>query len=243
MALTAAEEAEVAARVAALREAEVDGQKLDARLSVARTLLSSASKRLGDSADGIDHLDAMHAELLQIVEEKRRRADLLHQGNAACELRLALTRQCLADSGRKLEALRTRGAIAEELHREKTIQHGTLSERLLERREQLRELLRYGLEQRVRVGLRAWLPTHLQEDALGRWREGVARQRAYHDSLRGAVLLWKSSQLHQAVTAWQSALDRSRHASLEERRRRALRGLEQAAERRIEATATVTAAA
>ncbi len=76
---------------------------------------------------------------------------MLHQGNAACELRLALTRQCLADSGRKLEALRARGAIAEDLHRERTIQQGTLTERLLERREQLKELIRFALEQRVRV--------------------------------------------------------------------------------------------
>ena len=47
-------EAEVVARIAALREAEAAGQKLDARLSVARTLLSSASKRLGQTVEGAE---------------------------------------------------------------------------------------------------------------------------------------------------------------------------------------------
>ena len=162
---------------------------------------------------------------------------MLHQGNAACELRLALTRECLADSGRKLEALRGRGAIAEELHRERTIQQGTLTERLVERREQLKELIRFALEQRVRVGLRSWLPGYLQEEALGRWREGVEQQRAFHERLKGCVLLWHSHSLHQAIVAWRAGISRDATAKLEDRRRRALRGLEQAADRRIEATA------
>ena len=47
-------EADVAARVAALREAESAGQQLEARLSVARTLLSSASTRLGTTVDNVE---------------------------------------------------------------------------------------------------------------------------------------------------------------------------------------------
>ena len=47
-------EGDVAARVAALREAESAGQQLEAKLSVARTLLSSASTRLGNTVDNAE---------------------------------------------------------------------------------------------------------------------------------------------------------------------------------------------
>ena len=51
------------------------------------------------------------------------------------------------------------------------------------------------------------------------------------------VLLWHSHSLHQAIVAWRAGISRDATAKLEDRRRRALRGLEQAADRRIEATA------
>lgn len=227
----------LAATQAALRDADAAGRALDARLGVARSLLAHASKRLGAATDGRDFLEERADDLHKMVEERGRRVELLHEGAAACELRLALSRQCLADSGRKLEALRARGGVAEEVHREKTIHLGTLGERLLERREQLRELTRFALEQRVRVGLPHWLPARQQETALGQWREGIAAERRQRERLRGAVLLWQSANLGWALRGWRAALRApDEQFILEARRAKALRGLEHAAEARAEAT-------
>jgi hypothetical protein len=238
--MAAAEDLEVTARLAALREADAAGRELQAKLSVARMLLSSAGQRLANQTDGQAYLEDRAVELQQMLDEHTRRVDMLHEGAAACELRLALSRQCLADSGHKLEALRTRGGIAEEVCREKTIQLGKIGERLLERREQLRELVRFSLEQRVRCGLAQWRPEALLSDALSLWRGSIIAQAALRERLRGVGLLWQSASLHAALRTWKAARRRpGTLASLDKRRQNALRGLERAAEDRIAVTGSM----
>ena len=205
--------ASLMARSAAVREASAEYTALEARLSVARSLLDATNKR----ADGRDEstlaLQNQEAELQAMVDEKRRTMDLLHESVAACELRLGLSRQCLCESGPKLEALRTRGAMAEERHRAMTIRLGKLNERLREREQQLYEFQRHALEQRVRVGLAQWQPPQRCDDALRQWRAIMTDRRRQQERLQHADIVWRTSAVHHAMAAWQLRHDHARAAA------------------------------
>lgn len=116
------------ARLAACEEAEATHAALEARLSVMRSLLADAGTRLDAHEGTVEALRERAGELAVVEEEASTRVALLREGNAACERRLALTKTLIEESGRKIETLRTRGGMAEEMHREQTIQLGVLGE-------------------------------------------------------------------------------------------------------------------
>ena len=166
------------ARAAAVREAEAELAKLDSRIELAQVLLAARRQRREDRAEQRLALEVRALELKPIAEAARERVDMLHEGVAAAERRLALSRRCLAESAPKLEALRTRRAVAEEQYRVETIQLGLLHERLRERKHQLMALQHRTLDQRVRIGLGAWRARHTREDAFLRWRRSIVLDRA-----------------------------------------------------------------
>lgn len=192
----------LAAHAAAVRQAEAEHAVLEGRLALARSLLSAATRREQERLEGEDALQERLADLRKLLPEREAALETLHEGAAACELRRSLSRQLLADRGQKLEALRARGGITEEVVREKTIQLGALNGRLRERAQQRRELLRFRLEQRVRVGLGQWLPPHLRDAAMRTWQAVLALQREQHERSHGASLLWRASALRRAFQRW-----------------------------------------
>ena len=111
------------ARLAALAEDEA-AQQLEARCSVAHALLSSINERHEALESGRLALERTAAERYDLAEYSARRCQMLSEAASACKQRLALLRELLVAGGRKIEALRVRGAIAEELLRGKTIATG-----------------------------------------------------------------------------------------------------------------------
>lgn len=173
-----AERVAAAARRAAIEEARREEASLDAQLAVHKSILQHKSTRLAE-------VEADTAALLQRADELEEREFaaeekivMMKEGIDACDQRLVLTKQLMAESARKLEALRARGQVAEESHREKTIQLGVLGERLLERKQQLQQLTKHCLEQRLRVGLENWRPLQTRAEGLRRWREHAAKNKA-----------------------------------------------------------------
>lgn len=197
---------ELLARAAAVREEERIAAQLEARISLARSLTDATAKRLDERHEA----RLVLAERQEALQAAQQRLDMLHQGVAACELRLGLSRQRLVESGQQLEVLRARGAVAEEFHRSKTIQLGVLSGRLQERRQQHVELQRAALDQRLRVGVAAWRPRYVREEALGRWRTYLAGLHARRARSHDALELWSSTALHRAVRAWRSTTSTGR---------------------------------
>ena len=187
----AGESIELVARAAAVREAEAEIVKLDSRIELARSLIASRRHRQEQRAEERLELQARAQELQSITEAARDRVDMLHEGVAASEMRIALSRRSLAESSPKLEALRTRHAVAEEQHRIETIQIGSLCERLRERKQQLVALQRYALDQRIRVGLVSWRARQAKEEALLRWRATALQEQvaAKRQTIEGAVIL------------------------------------------------------
>merc|ERR1719152_71662 len=102
-----------------------------------------------------------------------------------------------------------------------------MSERLLERKQQSRELTRRALEQRLRVGLSSWLPSYRLEESLDRWRQTLVRRGENMKRLRGVAVLWRVSALSQALRTWRGTAaaevqkDREGHAEAAAQRRRA----------------------
>ena len=216
--------------ISALVEAEAAGRDLEARCSVARSLLAAIQERHSAQAEDRQDLEARSLELRERVDDSDQRCVTLGEAEAASEQRLQQMRSLLVESGRRIEGLRLRGAIAEELLQQRTIALGGLSERLLERKQQLRELTRRSLEQRLRVGLHAWLRPHRLEESLDRWRQTLVRRAENVERLRGVAVLWRLSAFHQALTAWRKAVQNEMEGHVEAagRRRKALRELDNA---------------
>jgi hypothetical protein len=208
------------------------------RAAVRRRLLTRARRarvrrRLHDRTDSALALEAREIDLRAALEQKTRRLDSLHEGVAACELRLALLRECLADSAPRLEALRAEGGVAEERHRVKAIQLGLLNERLRERKQQLQQLQRYTLEQRVRVGSAQWARRHACDAAVAGWRAGIALQIAARERKARAASAWRVLVLKRSLSAWRDRRlghsdDRQDHEEQGDWRQRALETLERA---------------
>ena len=184
------------ARVAACEEAEAMAIALGAKLSVLRDHLEATKLRVKER-------DATAASLVERAEDLAARehdsqvaVELIREGNAACDQRITLTKQLIQESARKIEALRARGGVAEEMHREKTIQLGVVGERLLERGQQLRAMTLHCMEQRLRVGLEAWLPMQRRAEALAKWREAAASRREKNERLLGAAMVGAALQDH-----------------------------------------------
>ena len=190
-------------RTAAVEEAETLRCALDAKLSVMRSFLASRSAQFEEREVDVASMKTAAAELTSREVATKENIHNLKEGIGACEQRLALTKQLLHEGARKLEALRARGGVAEESHREKTIQLGVLGERLLERGQQVRALTLHCLEARLRIGLDAWLPTQRCAEALERWRAGAAERSAKREKMRGAALLWRAGALHGTLVSWQ----------------------------------------
>lgn len=177
---------------------------LHAQLSVANSLLSAMKERHQMKVTARRELEQQTTALQQVADESARRIGLLAEAEAACLQRLSLSRSLLGEAGQKLEGLRTRGAVAEEILRERTIRLGGLSERLLERKQQHRTLIQRVLEQRLRVGLLTWLRPHQLETALDRWGDTLQKRARNVERLRGATVLWRLSALHHGFAAWRA---------------------------------------
>ena len=195
-------EVALAARVAACEEAEATKLALDAKLTVMKAFLESSSKRLEARLADEASLRARGDELSVQEDTVTRTVSTLQEAIDACEQRLGLTKQLLHEGGLKLEALRARGGVAEEVHRDKTIQLGVLGERCLERNQQLKQITLHCLEQRLRVGLDAWRPTQRRAEALEAWCVVASKRRRHKERLQGCALLWRASALHRAMTRW-----------------------------------------
>ena len=186
------------ARAAAVREEEAIAAQLEARLGVVRASIETTARRMEERQGALQVLQTRKEQL----DEGHKRLDMLHEGVAACELRLSLSRQRLADSGQQLEALRLRGMVVEERSRSKAMELGSLSQRLQERKQQLAELQRRGIDERVRVGLAQWRPRHVSVEALERWRAALKRCTAHASRVRSATKLWRSTSVRRAWGAW-----------------------------------------
>ena len=224
MASGGSSEVVLVARTATLREAESTHAALAARVSVARHLLASAAKCHEDRSDAHIALAERKLELESLVRSSQDKHNMLHEGNAACELRLSLSRDLLVQTFQKLETLRLRGSVAEEQHRLQSIELGRMGERLQERRQQLRDLRRYTLEQRVRVGIAAWRPRHLLSEALGHWKTDLMKQSAQHKRLRDAEVHWHAEAQQCAMSIWSLCVRETPKSA--DRRQQALSALE-----------------
>ena len=169
------------------------------------------------------------ARMLRLRAEERAKMLESHQeGLEAREARVALCRQLLHESGRKLEVLRARGGASEEVLRTRSFQLGVASERLRERRQQMGDLAMRRLELRVRLGLARWLPQHLLMEALGGWRAALASRQANLVRAERAVAIWRQATLHRAWRTWRieravSGQDPTKKLQMELARREALR--------------------
>lgn len=223
-----------AAHRSALREAELQSIIMEARLARGREQLSDTIHRLEARQAGKIVVDEQIDDLRARTAERDRELDLHTEALAARELRITLCRQLLKDDWAKLETLRYRGALAEELLRVKSLELGRVSEELSDRRRQLTAFSRHRLEQRVRVGIERWLPAHLCDEALGVWRERIASRHRQRERLRGVVRIWGGSALHAAWTSWRGFVSgAARRAKRADRTRaQALTTLEAAVEER-----------
>ena len=249
LAFQSSTDSETAAALAALLDADAASREIEARCSVTKALLQAIQERHAAQVEGRSMIEENSVVLHTKVDDVDHRTTVLTEAEAASSKRLMLTRQLLVESGKRLEGLRVRGAVAEECLRERTITLGGMSERLLERKQQLRALTRRTLEQRLRVGLQAWLPSYRLEETLDRWRQTLVRRAENVERLRGVAVLWRLSALNQAVRTWQSTAtsqvrkERSGHAEAAAQRRRAMQGLDRAVELRSGAALARPAAA
>eukprot|EP00966_Prymnesium_polylepis_P292860 6763938-Prymnesium_polylepis.1 len=143
--------------------------------------------------------------LLRVRADDRTTTLGMHRaGLAARETRLVLSRQCLHEHAQKIEVLRARGGVAEELLRARSFQLGVASERLRERRQQLGDLTRRQLELRVRLGISKWLPQHLCAEALASWHAALTARRANRERQGGAVAKGRRTALQRALSVWRA---------------------------------------
>merc|ERR1719271_208053 len=103
----------LAARLAACEEAEATHDALEAKLSVMRDALASTAARLEEQEATAESMLHRSDELAAREVEAAHSITMITEGLEACEERTALTKHLLHESGRKLEALRARGGVAE----------------------------------------------------------------------------------------------------------------------------------
>lgn len=190
------------AQRAACEEAEATRDALAAKMMVLRDHLKAYNERVERRDATAESLKERSEELALHAHDSEQTVELMREGISACDKRLDLTKQLLRESARKLEALRTRGGVAEEMHRAKTIALGVAGERLLERAQQLRAVTLHCMEQRLRVGLDTWLPMQKRGLALAKWRDAATSRRARLERLHGASRIWGVGALQHAVDVW-----------------------------------------
>lgn len=169
---------ELAAHVAAMQEAEAELVKLNSRIELAKTLIDLRRHHREQRADKRLDLEVHAQELQTCLTAAWDRVDHLHEGVAAVEVQLALSRRLLKESAPKLEALKARRSVAEEQFRVETIRTGVLHEKLRERKQQLAAVQRQVLDQRLRVGLKQWRERHLRQESIQRWHANALLERA-----------------------------------------------------------------
>jgi hypothetical protein len=161
-----------------MQEAEAELVKLNSRVELARTLVDLRRHHREQRADKRLDLEVHAQELQTCLTAAWDRVDHLHEGVAAVEVQLALSRRLLKESAPKLEALKARRSVAEEQFRVETIHTGVLHEKLRERKQQLAAVQRQVLDQRLRVGLKQWRERHLRQESIQRWHANALLERA-----------------------------------------------------------------